>query len=441
MDNIKELLDQLSLEEKAALCSGDTTWTTKELERLDIPSVYMADGPHGLRKAEGIDLARSQPATCFPTASGLGASWNTDLLERIGAALGRECQAHDVQLLLGPGINIKRSPLCGRNFEYFSEDPYLTGKLAVAFIRGLQGQGVGACIKHFAANNQEYERMTNNSVVDERSLHEIYFPAFEMAIREAQPWAVMCAYNRVNGIPAAENYWLLHTVLKKNWNFTGIVISDWGAVNDRPQGIEAGLHLEMPGSGGVNDQKIIEKVKEGKLKEERLDEIVGELLEFVLKAHESRRAEAAFDEEEHHQLACEAAGESIVLLQNEDEILPLDGEEVKKIALIGGFARDPRYQGAGSSQVNPLRLTNVHDALREQMGEEVKITSAPGYTKETTTNADLIAEAGKKAEEADLAIIFAGLPDSYESEGFDREHIDLPECHNRLIGEIARLQP
>lgn len=437
----QELVSQMTLEEKALLLSGNGAWTTHPIERLGIPAIFMTDGPHGLRKAQGLNISESVPATCFPTASSLASTWNTELLQQVGAAMARECQANDVQVLLGPGINMKRSPLGGRNFEYFSEDPILAGQLAAAYIQGVQNEGVGTSLKHFAVNNQEFERMVSSSNLDERTLREIYLPAFEIAVTQAQPWSVMCAYNKVNGVYASENPVLLEQILRKEWEFEGFVVSDWGAVHDRPRGVLAGLNLEMPGSGEVNRKKIIEAAKAGQLPVSRLDEVVTSLLAVILKASESRRPGARADLEQHHALARQVAGESIILLKNEDNLLPLDAGGKKKIALIGAFAREPRYQGAGSSQVNPTRISTAHDELVAILGGSERIGYASGYDTEGVTTAQLLDEARQVARDADVAIVFAGLPDSHESEGFDRSSLDMPEGHQRLIDAVSQVQP
>ncbi|ATB28453.1 glycoside hydrolase family 3 C-terminal domain-containing protein [Melittangium boletus] len=434
------LVSQMTVEEKARLLSGNGSWTTHAIERLGIPSIFMADGPHGLRKATGPNTAESVPATCFPTASALASSWNTELLKQVGEALARECQTHDVQLLLGPGINMKRSPLGGRNFEYFSEDPVLAGQLAAAYIQGVQGQGVGTSLKHFAVNNQEHERMVSSSNLDERTLHEIYLPAFEIAIKEAQPWSVMCAYNKVNGVYASENDVLLERILRDEWGFEGFVVSDWGAVSDRVKGVMAGLNLEMPGSGEVNRKKIIAAVEEGRLPVSKLDEVVTGLLTVVLRAKDSHRPGTTYDVEQHQELARKAAGESIILLKNEDALLPLDPRGTTKIAVIGAFAKTPRYQGAGSSQVNPTRQSRAYDELVRLGGGEARFGYAAGYDLEGVTSEQLIEEARKQARHADVAIVFAGLPDSHESEGFDRASLEMPEGHIRLIEAVSEVQ-
>jgi beta-glucosidase len=437
----KRLLGDMTLEEKALLLSGDGWWKTHAIERLRIPSICMTDGPHGLRKVEGGGLSTSVPATCFPTASALASSWNTELIRKVGAALAQESQASDVQILLGPGINMKRSPLGGRNFEYFSEDPYLAGKMAAAYIEGVQSQGVGTSLKHYAANSQEFERMVVNSNLDERTLHEVYLPAFEIAITEGQPWSVMAAYNPVNGIQAAENSLLLQEILRSRWKFRGFVVSDWGAVHDRVAGVNAGLNLEMPGSGDYNRNKIIRAVQEGSISPTVLDETVEKLLAVILEAKDLHRPGVIFDVAQHDTLARQAAGESLVLLKNTDNLLPLDLGEKKTIAIIGAFAKLPRYQGAGSSQVNPTRVSTAYQEFTKLAGENVSTSYSEGYTEEGTTTDDLVAEAVKQAKAANIAVVFAGLPDSFESEGFDRSSLDLPPGHNRLIEAVSIVQP
>ncbi|RZM25446.1 MAG: glycosyl hydrolase [Pedobacter sp.] len=428
----------MTLEEKTMLLSGDGWWQTHAIKRLGIPSIYMTDGPHGLRKAMGAGLGQAVPATCFPTASALAASWNTELATNVGVALAEESQANDVQILLGPGNNMKRSPLGGRNFEYFSEDPLLSGKMAASYIRGVQSQGVGTSLKHFAANNQEFERMANNSVVDERTLHEIYLTAFEIAVKEGKPWTVMSSYNKVNGVYASENALLLKDILRKNWGFDGFVVSDWGAVNNRVNGVTAGLNLEMPGSGSVNQNELIKAVKTGKLPVATLNESVTQLLAVILKAKDQHKAGAKFNAEQHNTLARKAGGESIVLLKNDDRILPLDAKN-QKIAFIGAFAKTPRYQGAGSSQVNPIKISNAFDEMQKISGSNI-ITYAPGYEREDQTSEEMLKDAAKTASEADVAVVFVGLPDSYESEGFDRSSLDMPVAHNQLVNAVSAVQ-
>src|SRR6516225_3137014 len=386
----KALLAEMTLEEKALLLSGDGWWRTHPVERLEIPAVSMCDGPHGLRKVEGGGLPTSVPATCFPAASALASSWDTDLMRRVGVALAEECQANDVQILLGPGINLKRSPLGGRNFEYLSEDPVLAGKIAAAYIQGVQSQGVGTSLKHYAANNQEFERMVTSSNLDERTLRELYLPAFEIAVREAQPWSVMAAYNPVNHVYATENSWLLRDILRTQWGFEGFVVSDWGAVHDGVAGVNAGLSLEMPGSGDYLRNRIIEAVRAGRLSPAKLDEAVVPLLTVVLKAKDLKRPGVVLDVGKHHALARRAAGESIVLLKNSGGLLPLDLRRIKSIALIGAFAKKPRYQGAGSSQVNPTRISTAYDELIKLVDKDTIVRYAAGYNEEGTTTEDLI---------------------------------------------------
>ncbi len=431
----------MTLKEKATFLTGDGWWKTCAFDRLGIPSIFMTDGPHGLRKATGADITSSVPATCFPTASCLASSWDPDLLGQVGAALGRECQANDVQLLLGPGNNLKRSPLGGRNFEYFSEDPLLAGKMAAAHVRGVQSEGVGATLKHYAANNQEYERMTSSSNIDERTLREIYLRAFEIPIREAQPYAVMCSYNRLNEVQVSEDAWLMNQVLRKEWGFQGFVVSDWGAVKDRIKGIQAGLNLEMPGSGPYNRDKIIRAVQKGGLQTEKLNEAATQLLAVVLKASEGRKMNASYNKNSHHQLARIAAAESMVLLKNEGGLLPLNPNKNLKIAVIGAFAQEPRFQGAGSSQVNATKLDCAYEELVKMAGDKIEFSFAPGYKPEGEITPVLLSQARRMAEQSDIALLFVGLPDSYESEGFDRKTLDLPPGHQKLIEEIAKSQP
>jgi len=441
--DIKKLIASMTLEEKASLCTGKDTWHTQGIERLGIPSVMVTDGPHGLRKQRGssdhLGIFDSEPSTCFPSAAGLASSWNRELIERMGQALGRECQAENVAVLLGPGTNIKRSPLCGRNFEYFSEDPYLSSEMAAHHIKGVQSEGVGTSLKHFAANNQEYRRMSSDSVADERTLREIYLASFESAVKKAQPWTVMCAYNKVNGRYAAENEWLLTDILKKEWKHEGFVVSDWGAVNDRVQSLEAGLELEMPReSEGVN--QIVEAVRSGRLLEKKLDAAVERLLTVVFKAVDRRKPDASFDRDGHHRLAREIASESMVLLKNEDGVLPLP--RTGKIAVIGALAEQPRYQGSGSSQIKPTKLDDIVAELSVSAGEEAQVVYAQGYElKGDDVNAALTEEALRVAGEASVVVLFAGLPKRYESEGFDRKHMRMPANQIALIEAVAAVQP
>ncbi|MGQ1787660.1 MULTISPECIES: glycoside hydrolase family 3 C-terminal domain-containing protein [unclassified Saccharicrinis] len=440
---VDELVSQLSLEEKVLLCSGRDDWSTQSIQRLNIPWIWMSDGPHGLRRAPATNKAGygdQLPATCFPTASALSATWDVDLIYKVGQALGEECQALDVNVLLGPGVNIKRSVLGGRNFEYFTEDPVLSGEMGAAYINGVQSQGVGTSLKHFVANNVETMRMFMNSNVDMRTLHEIYLTPFEMAIKKAQPWTVMACYNRVQGEYGTQSPYLLTDILKKDWGFEGIVISDWFAIVDRVKALHAGMHIEMPHVSDVNDNILLEAVKNGQLEEAVLDNIVRDILKIVLKADALKKQGADQKVKEHHAFARKVASEAATLLKNEKQVLPISSTKYKKVAIIGEFAKNPRYQGNGSSEVKPTQLDNIYDIIEKEYGEGVKITYAQGYTLKDDNDVSFIEKAVKVAKEADIALIFAGLPLSYESEGIDRKHIDMPISHNRLIAEIAEVQ-
>ena len=429
----------MTLEEKAGMCSGLDFWHLKEVEHLGIPKVMVSDGPHGLRKqdekGDHLGINDSIKAVCFPPAVLSACSFDRGLMEEMGKAIGREAQANDVSVVLGPAVNIKRSPLCGRNFEYYSEDPYLAGEIAAAFVKGVQSQHVGTSIKHFAANNQEYRRMSSSSEVDERTLREIYFPAFETAVKKAQPYTFMCSYNQINGTFASENKWLLTDVLRGEWGFKGYVMSDWGAVNDRVKGLEAGLELEMPASGGDNDAMIVKAVKDGALEEKILDQAVERILRIIFEYADHRKPQE-FTMEKDHEEAQHIAEESMVLLKNENHILPLKTSE--KAAFIGGFARNPRFQGGGSSHINCFKTTNVLDSVPC----DAQVVYAEGFPADRDFYDKALAdEAVKAAAEADKAVIFAGLPESFESEGYDRSHMRLPKCQNRLITEILKVQP
>ena len=437
--NLKELINQMTLEEKAGMCSGLDFWHLKGVERLGIPSVMVSDGPHGLRKqddkADHLGINDSIKAVCFPPAVLSACSFDRELLETLGETVGDEAQATDLSVVLGPAVNIKRSPLCGRNFEYYSEDPYLAGESAAAFIKGVQSRHVGTSIKHFAANNQEFNRMSASSEVDERTMREIYLPAFETAVKKSQPYTVMCSYNKINGTYASENPWLLTEVLRDEWGFEGYVMSDWGAVNDRVEGLKAGMDLEMPSSNGINDAEIVKAVQDGTLDEAVLNQAVERILKIIFE-YTDHRKEQSLTLEEDHEFAQKVAEESIVLLKNEEAILPL--KEKEHVAFIGGFVKHPRYQGGGSSHVNSFKVTSAWDALK---GKE-HITYAEGFSAETDVYDEKLAEeAIEIARQADKAIIFAGLPESFESEGYDRKHMHLPECQNKLIAEITKVQP
>ena len=438
-NKIRELISRMTLEEKAGLCSGQDFWHTKAVERLGIPATMVSDGPHGLRKqdqeGDHLGINDSIKAVCYPAASATAASFDPEMIEKMGEALGEACQHEKLSVLLGPAVNIKRSPLCGRNFEYFSEDPYLTGVMATALIKGIQSKNVGTSIKHFALNNQEHRRMSSSSDADERTIREIYFPAFEMAVKEAQPWTVMCSYNRINGVYASENHWLLTEVLRGEWGFEGYVMSDWGATADRAEGIRAGLDLEMPASGGINDRKIVEAVKAGKLDEKLVDLCCERILNIVYRYVENAKPETPWDKEAQHLQAAEVAAECMVLLKNEDGILPLSRED--ETAFIGEFAEKPRFQGGGSSHINCFKTTGAVEAAKG-----LKVTYARGYDVAADDAPEaMIAEAVAAAKNAKVAVVFAGLPDAYESEGYDRTHMRMPESQNRLIEAVAEANP
>lgn len=436
--NVKEIVRKMTLEEKAGLCSGADFWRTKAVERLEVPQMMVSDGPHGLRKQEETEdhlgLDESVKAVCFPAGCATAASFDRKLLRTLGEALGKECQAEGIGVLLGPAVNIKRSPLCGRNFEYFSEDPYLAGQMASSYIKGVQSKGVGTSIKHFLANNQEHRRMSSSSEADERTLREIYLPAFEEAVKKAKPWTVMCSYNRINGVYAAQNKKYLTDVLRGEWGFDGFVVSDWGAVNDRVADLEAGLDLEMPSSFGINDKKIVEAVENGELSEEVLDKAVERILSIVERSVENRKEGASYDKEEDHRLARRIAAESMVLLKN-DGVLPL--RKGARIAFIGEFAEKPRFQGGGSSHINTFKTESAW-----KMADQFHVIYAQGYSiKQNKLDDTLLSEAIRAAALAETAVVFAGLPDAFESEGFDRTHMRLPEYQNELIEAICKANP
>ncbi len=436
-----DIVSKMSLEQKAKIVSGKDYWHMEGFEELGLPVIQLTDGPHGLRKQNPDDktvgLGGSYPATCFPPASLSGCSWDPELLEKEGEAMAEECMQEKVSVILGPGVNIKRSPTCGRNFEYFSEDPYLAGKWAAGLIKGIQSKGIGTSLKHYAANSQEAYRMTIDEVIDERALREIYLPAFEIAIKEAQPWTVMNAYNRINGTYASQSKWLLDTVARKEWGFEGIFVTDWGASVDRIPGLKAGTDLEMPTSGDLNEKLIIKAVESGKLEEAVLDERVDALVDLILKAKPVLEQDYSYDIEQHHQIAARIAEGSMQLLKNEDALLPL--KEGQKVAVIGEMAVNPRYQGAGSSVINPTKLDNAYDNLKK-LG--VDVTYARGYKKEIDRmDNTLFCEALNTAREADVVLVFAGLTEPFEGEGYDRKNLNMPACQNRLIAELCKVNP
>lgn len=449
--DVKKLVNELTLEEKASLCSGADFWHTKAIDRLNIPAAMVSDGPHGIRKQESLadhmGVAESIKAIGFPTASAMACSFDRDLLHKVGDALGEECVAEDLAVLLGPGINMKRSPICGRNFEYYSEDPVVAGELGAAFVNGVQEHGVGTSLKHFAANNQEWRRMSISAEIDERTLREIYLAAFETVVKKAQPWTIMCSYNRINGVYSCENDWLLNKVLRDEWGFEGLVMTDWGAMDERVPSLKAGLDLEMPDCHGETDKLIVKAVQSGELEESVLDTAVERILTMVDKYLTARKdidpasmvhplpssAERGYDVAAHHALARTTAEQSAVLLKNED-ILPLQKD--KKIAFIGEFAKVPRIQGGGSSHINNTSIESALDAAGDS------VSYAQGFhIDEETTDETLLQEAITLAKESDVAVIFAGLPDSFESEGFDRTHLNMPANQNELIARISEVQP
>ncbi len=440
-EEIRNLISQMTLEEKAGLLSGLDFWHTKPIERLGIPATMVSDGPHGLRKqddrADHLGVNDSIKAVCFPAACATTSSFDPEMVGKMGEAIGESCQHEKLSVVLGPAINIKRSPLCGRNFEYCSEDPYLAGKMAAAYIRGVQSKNVGVSVKHFALNNQEHRRMSSSSDCDERTMREIYFPAFETAVKEAQPWTVMCSYNRINGVFASENRWLLTDVLRGEWGFDGYVMSDWGAVSNRPAGVHAGLDLEMPASGGINDDKIVAAVRAGELDEKDVDLCCERILNIIFRYTENAKPDTPWDQEAQHAMAAEIAADCMVLLKNENSLLPIS--KGVKAAFIGEFAEKPRFQGGGSSHINSFKTTSALEAAKEA---GLDVIYARGYSvKEDQATEEQIAEAVAAAKAADVAVVFAGLPDSYESEGYDRKNLDMPACQNRLIEAVAAANP
>lgn len=440
----KELVKKMTIEEKVSLCSGKDCWTTKPIERLGLSSIMVSDGPHGLRKQIGatdnLGIGESESAVCFPSASAIACSFDRDLVYKVGKAIGEECIQEGVSLLLGPGCNQKRSPLCGRNFEYYSEDPVVSGELAASMIQGIQSTGTGASLKHFAVNNQEKRRMSVSAIVDERAFRETYLKAYEIAVKKGKPYTVMCSYNRINGVYSSENKRLLTDILRKEWGYEGLVISDWGAVMDRVAGIKAGLDLEMPGNNGFNDKKVLDAIKDGRITEDEIDQVAVRNVMLILRAMEHRKQGFHYSKEEHHCLAREAAEQSAVLLKNEGNILPVPLE--KKAAVIGALAKTPRYQGAGSSKIHPIKVDTPWDSFLKYGAD---VTFAEGYRLKGKTGKveqkKMIEEACSIAKGKEVVYIFAGLLEGYESEGFDRNDMALPEEQNELIEEVVKCNP
>ncbi|WP_289068567.1 exo-alpha-(1-_6)-L-arabinopyranosidase [uncultured Bifidobacterium sp.] len=432
-------VNDLTLEEKAALTSGTNPWSLGNVAAKGLPNYTITDGPHGLRKAQNtgsMDVEENVPATCFPPAAGMACSWNPELVERVGEAMGEECIQEQVAVILGPGVNIKRNPLGGRCFEYWSEDPYLAGHTAVGIVKGVQSKGVGTSLKHFAANNQETDRLRISATISPRAMREIYLPAFEYIVKTAQPWTVMCSYNKINGVFSSQNRWLLTDVLRGEWGFKGIVMSDWGAVGDRVAALNAGLNLEMPPSN--TDNQIVAAAKDGRIPATQLDEMAQGMIDLVAKARPAMSRDGyRYDVDAHNEVARQAAVESMVLLKNEDATLPV--AKGAKIAVIGEFARTPRYQGAGSSLINPTKLTSFLDALEER---GVAADFAPGFTLDDAAQDPALTEqAVTAAEQADVVLLFLGLPAAYESEGFDRTTLDIPAKQVEVLEAVAAANP
>ena len=432
-------VNDLTLEEKAALTSGTNPWSLGNVAAKGLPNYTITDGPHGLRKAqntESMDVEENVPATCFPPAAGMACSWNPELVERVGEAMGEECIQEQVAVILGPGVNIKRNPLGGRCFEYWSEDPYLAGHTAVGIVKGVQSKGVGTSLKHFAANNQETDRLRISATISPRAMREIYLPAFEYIVKTAQPWTVMCSYNKINGVFSSQNRWLLTDVLRGEWGFKGIVMSDWGAVSDRVAALNAGLNLEMPPSN--TDNQIVAAAKDGRIPATQLDEMAQGMIDLVAKARPAMSRDGyRYDVDAHNEVARQAAVESMVLLKNEDATLPV--AKGAKIAVIGEFARTPRYQGAGSSLINPTKLTSFLDAIEER---GVAADFAPGFTLDDAAQDPALTEqAVTAAQQADVVLLFLGLPAAYESEGFDRTTLDIPAKQVEVLEAVAAANP
>ena len=433
--DIEKIISQMSLEDKIALCEGASFWETRAYEKYGIPAMFVCDGPSGLRKQDlsgGLDMLginKSNPATCFPAAVTTAGSWDEELLERVGNAIGQEALEQQVGVVLGPGCNLKRNPLCGRNFEYFSEDPFLSGKMAAGFIRGVESNGIGTSLKHFAANSQELSRFTSNSILDQRTLRELYLTAFEIAVKEAQPATVMCSYPKVNGIHASDHKQLLTDILRTEWGFDGMVVTDWGAMNDRIAGFQAGCDLNMPGGSDYMAKETAQAVKDGKLAECHIDQSVRRILRQVFRAAQTHSKTHTCDYDAHHTVARQAAEQGAVLLKNEDSLLPL--QKSAKLAIIGALAKDMRYQGAGSSHINPTKLSQPLDFFPDAV-------YAPGCDDQGSTTEELLQQAASAAREADAVVVFAGLPARYESEGFDRDDMTMPDGHIRMIEAVAQ---
>lgn len=459
---VEKIVSSLTLEEKASLLSGVGLWQTKGIPEKGIPTIWMADGSNGIRIMKPVEGKRAQktseflkvtdltqdsptigtqyPAVCYPSGASLASTWNPELIEKMSKCLGDECRYFKVNLLLAPAINIKRSPLGGRGYEYYSEDPYLTGKIAEAFINGVQSTGTGTSIKHFAANNSETLRINMSSDVDERALREVYLLPFEMAVKNAKPWTLMSSYNLINGVQMAENKRLLTDILRDEWGFDGIVVSDWGGVKDRVKALIAGNDLDMP-ENKRNNKSVEEAVLNGEIKESDLDLIVSRLVSFALKAKEEERFTDNVDFEAHRDISNAVAEESIVLLKNDDGILPLNGKKYNKVAILGAFAKEPRYQGGGCTLVNPIRIQNPLDEIEEIAREEgISISYSEGYSLRSATSDEMINEAVAVAAKSDVAVIFAGLWTLYDREGFDRKHLRIDESHIKLIEEVAKVQ-
>ncbi|MYM63956.1 glycoside hydrolase family 3 C-terminal domain-containing protein [Pseudomaricurvus sp. HS19] len=437
---VTALLEQMTREEKAAFCCGEGFWHLKSSERLGLPAIMVTDGPNGLRKqdtsSDNLGILDALPATCFPSAAGLACSWSPELLRSVGEAIGRECRKEQVSVILGPGVDTKRNPRGGRNFEYYSEDPLLTGQLASAWVAGVQSQGVGTCPKHFAANNHESNRMVVDAVVDERTLRELYLLAYEILVKEVQPWSIMCSYNKVNGSYLSDSQTLLTDILRDEWGFEGMVVSDWGATNDRIESLKAGMNLEMPSSGTIHTERILAALADGSLSDAQLDQALAPVLELILKAKPALQQPApAFTMEEHHRLAARAAEEACVLLQNRDDLLPLP--QGASVAVIGALAKETRYQGAGSSKVTPTRVEQPWDECLALLGSSARLTYAAGYPLTGEPTAGMFEEALDVARAAEKVVLFIGLTPEYESEGYDRPHLSLPTAQLALVEALA----